>query len=375
MALAPSATVIAAFLASTSFHSRRIDIYEADGTTLWMADAPLSTGGSISVDATRDERRSFNLNFSNTDGALSYSPDGFWYDKIIKAYRGIYYTDPTTLDETYWETQVGEFLIDKIKEPHFPNIVAVDGRDYTKKMLSSKFVATTTLSKGMPLSEAISSLAANAGIAANKRVIPYTQDTLGKDFTWDRGVSRWEAAKALASNYGYDLFFNAEGYLIIQPTQDPASSPVSHTLQTGAAGNLTSYDKSVNDSRLYNHIVVAGESSETVPVWAEARNDAIGSPTSIGKIGDRLYQYVSSFITTVEQAQAVADKFLAIHSLQEFELNFGSLVFPWLEVGEIIQFIDPKPYQTQPDRFLLSSMTIPLDLAIMTGTGKRVTIL
>lgn len=362
----------AAFLAPVTRHTRRVDIYEADGTTLWLPSAN-TIGGSVTVDYGRDERRAFDAVFDNTDGALDYSPSGFWYDKIVKIFRGVRYEVNGT--PTTWETQVGEFMIDKLDEDDFPQTVSVSGRDYTKKMLASKFVAATGFNAGASLDATINTIAAAAGIPANKRFIPPTGKVLGRDFIFERGVERWKAVKEMADAYGYELFFDGTGTLVMREYLDPSTSPLIYTLKTGPDGNLVKYKKSVSDGRLYNHVVVAGESSDTIPVWAEARNDNPASPTNIDLIGDRLYQYVSAFITTVAQAQAVADRFLSIHSLQEYDFNFSSLMLPWLEVGEIIQFIDPKAAETQPDRFLLSTLSIPLALGPMTGTGKRVTIL
>src|SRR5690348_16845167 len=55
-----------------------------------MLGAPL-LDGNVSCDYGRDERRAFDLTFDNTDGSISYDPNGFWYDKVIKGYRGVQY--------------------------------------------------------------------------------------------------------------------------------------------------------------------------------------------------------------------------------------------------------------------------------------------
>jgi hypothetical protein len=172
------------------------------------------------------------------------------------------------------------------------------------------------------------------------------------------------------------LFFDAQGYLVMREYLDPVTAPLSYTLETGVFGNLVTYNKTVNDTRIYNHIVVTGESNDPdiIPVSAEATNTEPSSPTRVDKIGDRVYQYTSSFITTTLQAQDVADKFLQIHALEEFDLIFSSIALPWLEVGEIVEFEDPRPSAGQPTRFLLSSLNLPLDLGAMSGNAKRVSV-
>src|ERR1044072_2226887 len=182
--------------------------------------------------------------------------------------------------------------------------------------------------------------------------------------------------KEIADSYGYELFFDANGYLVMREYLDPLYSPLALELLTGAAGNLVSFEKSTNDSRVYNHIVVTGESSDAglLPVFAEAKNLEPSSPTRISRIGDRVYTYTSSFITTVGQAQDTADKFLKIHALEEYDLNFSTISFPWVEVGEIVRFYDPRPGIGDPDRFLISSLSLPLGLGPMSGNAKRVAV-
>jgi hypothetical protein len=273
-----------------------------------------------------------------------------------------------------WDTQVGEFLIDRISEPHFPAVVSVTGRDYTKKCLLSKYVVTTSYASGTAIETAIKAIAQGAGVS--KFILPTTGHALGKEYVFERGTSRWEAMKQIADAFGYDLFFDANGYLVLSEQKDPVLAPLIYEVKTGPGGILATYDKSLNDTRIYNHIIVTGETSDTnvLPVSAEAINTEPSSPTRVNVLGDRVYQYTSAFITTTVQAQDVADKFLAVHALEEYDLNFEAISLPWLDVGEIIRFIDPRPAPGSPDRFLLSSLTIPLKLGTMSGNGKRVTV-
>lgn len=364
MALPPQ-WAIDEFSAATTQHTRHVDIYESDGETPWMLNADLNDG-TATVDYSRDDRRNIDLTFVN-HGELDHNPNGgLWYDKILKAYRGV----ERGSDGATWETQIGEFMIERISIPRFPDLVKVTGRDYKKKMEQSKFVNATSFASGQTVESVISAIAGAAGIT--KRNIPITGSTLGRDFIWERGVSRWDACLEVATAYGYELFFDANGYLVLRLYRDPYTSPSEFTFQTGDTSNLADYEKVLNDSRLYNHVVVEGAATDTIPVWAEATNTIATSPTRISRIGDRLYQYVSSFITTTAQAQQVADNFLTIHALEEFEGNLESLMFPWMEAGDIVDFIDPRPYPGEPTRFLLSSFNIPMKLGTMSSTVKRV---
>lgn len=363
----PPASVIDAINSSVTHIECRVEIFEADGTTRFNSgnDDDRLISGSVSVDYSRDERRSLECVLDNSDLGLVNAPSGIWYDKVFKPYYRVLLTGGA-----YYDFQLGEFVVDQISEPHFPNVMNISLRDYTKKCKTSKYAMTTAYSVGQELEEIVHTVASNAGIT--KFLLPVTGITVGKAFQFERGTERWEAIRQIVMAYDHDAYFDEAGYLVLAPYQDPVTSPVVATFKTGSDGNLASYDKSTNDGRLYNHIVVTGDTSDSsvIPVSAEATNTEPSSPTRIAKIGDRVYEYVSSFITTEEQAQAVADSFLRIHALEEYNLNFGAIAYPWLDAGYITIFEDPVTLESI--RMLLSSISIPLSPGTMTGTGKRV---
>lgn len=361
-----AADYLAAIRSPTTRVYRRVDIYEADGTTLRNSGVPF-VSGSVNVDQTRDERRSLDIEFSNNDGLLDNYPGGFWYDKVIKPFRGL------TLGDVTYETPLGEFVIDRIETGNGAPRVRVTARDYTKKCLVSKFTAATSFAAGQTYEAVIKAIAQNAGIT--KFNFPVTGKTLANPAPFDRGYERWRAMNDLALAIGYELFFDASGYLVLREQRDPTTAPITFTFQTGAGvSNIASYRKSTTDTRIYNHVAVTGEREGQLPVFAEALNTEPSSPTRIAALGDRVYEYVSSFISTTLQAQDVADKFLKVHALESYEIDLTTLVIPWLEAGDIIEFIDPNPNPGDPIRFLLSSFSIPLSLGAMSVQGKRVTI-
>lgn len=597
--ISPPQAVVDAITSDTTTITRRVDIYESDATTLWMPDAPI-TSGSVSVDASRDDRRSGSFSFLNQDGALNNYPGGFWYDKVIRPYRGIEYSlnmnafaaldeerplvwfrfshddiplvsnngildevgeavgavstlsigawngdrngafnfngghvevvqtasmdsnrafslnawfrtsstsemvlyiasdyattdngilvlvnaggvlnrislndgvnvfsansvlvtdgawhhlvitigqsktritldDVTLLSESStawprpsrategawigdhptlsrefigdldefaifntelgrasisrlystgrgatvsvplsWECQLGDFVIDDIGTKHFPHTVDITCRDLMKNLMTSKYRYATMYPGKIALEQLVRIIATQGGIT--KMILPITGVTIRKEFYWDRGVSRAEALHQLAVDYNYDIYFDSEGFLVMKETADPSLTPNIFTFATGTGGSIATFDKKTRDTRIYNVIVVTGESTETIPVSAIAENREPTSPTRIavpgqpGGLSERVYQYTSGFITTVEQAQNVANKFLAIHALEEFEVNLGTLVLPWLEAGSIVDFIDPSPNPGDPQRYLLRSFTIPLSPGPMSLSAKRVTI-
>jgi hypothetical protein len=276
-----------------------------------------------------------------------------------------------TRDRTYsYETQIGEFMIDEISHGSGVDTVKVKMRDYVKKCKLNGFKTAVTFKAGQDLDVVVRALAANAGLT--KVQIGDTGKRLGRDFLYESGTDRWSAMKELATSYGFDLYFNAQGVLVMPLFEDPATKAPLFTFKTGSGGSLVSYEKTTNDTRIYNHIIVIGQAANQTPIYAEAINNVAKSPTSVGEIGDRVYRYNSSYITTYDQALATAKSFLARNALEEFSVSLESIAIPWLEAGHVVNFIDPDPAPGDPTKFLLTDLTMPLGLGSMSGTARRV---
>ncbi|USH45027.1 minor tail protein [Gordonia phage Camerico] len=277
-----------------------------------------------------------------------------------------------------WESQIGEFIPDSISdgEETMNNIIKVTGRDYAKRCQQSKLAKATQFTKNQKIVDIIRAVAANAGITKMK--LPETlTTTLGKDTAWERDQERWQIMKDIATANAYDIWFDAEGYLRLTPQQDPLLTPATLNLTVGQRGNLISRGRKTSDASLFNHVTVVGESSDSsVPlVFGEAINDDPNSVTSVSRIGDRTKNISSPLVTSGLQAQSLAETMLSVASLEEFELSFSSILFPWIEAGEIVEMLDDGSGDAGwgPARYLITSLTLPFDLSPMSGNGKRVT--
>lgn len=367
--VAPPPEALAAILGPASRIVRQVQIVDAVGAIYADVTGSGIIDGTVTVDQTRTERRAFELTLENVDSRYQHAQGQLWYDKIVKMWRGVEYKLNGV--DTTWVTQVGEFMIDEITSQNFPHTVHLQGRDYTKKLITSQFKIPTNFVQGQRLEDLIKTIALNGGIT--KFILPATGMVTGKDWYFDTGTTRWDAITQLSTNYGFECYFDGNGYLIMRRFQDPVSTPTMVTFDTGEFGNLVSYTKASRDSRLYNSIVVIGESSNNIPIYAIAQNTTPGSPTSIDQIGERVFTYKSAFITTQEQGQQVAQNMLAIHALEEYDVSLESICLPWLEGGDVIEFVDPAPATGEPTTFLLSSFNIPMALGSMSSSCKRVT--
>lgn len=377
MIVAPPQEVIDAIESGNNTVTRRLEFYQSDGMTLWAPNyntTPRLIDGNVSLDYGRDERRVFDIQVDNSDNLLRPDPiNGLWYDKIVKLFRGINYYDTTGTLKT-WETQMGEFMIDKIDEDNFPHITRLAGRDYTKKCMVSKFGMSTSFPEGTNVVQLIKSIAINAGIT--KFRLPVSTEQLGGILAIDRTQTRWEIMKQLADSFGYDIYFDNLGYLTLTRFRDPATSALAWTFKTGSKGNLVKWSRSTNDSRLYNHVIVTGEGGDVaaLPFFGEALNTEPSSPTRIGRIGDRSYFYTSQFFTSDQQCIDLANAWLKVKALESYESTWDSFNYPWMDVGEVVAFIDPRRAAHEPVRYLMDTLTVPLGLGPMSATAKRVTI-
>lgn len=376
----PPAEVVTALTSGVVEIKRRVEIYENDAKTPFAIDdwdARL-IDGSITVDGTRDERRMCDFTLQNNDFALGLNPNGgFWYDKILKAYWGIEYY--VGLTRKRWEMQVGEFMIDRISEDYFPNVAKVTGRDYTKKCLLTKIKNALQFSTQTPVEQIISALAANAGI--KKFRLPYTGLAFQNDIVFDQGTDRWAMMKRIADSVGYEVYFTSDGYLTIRPYQDPVLSPLVWRFTTGPSqGSLVTYSRTSDDALIKNHVIVIGATitdsgGYSTTSYGESINTDLSSPTNTDRIGDRVDIFKSDYITTNAQAQNIADTRLRVSALEEYSIDFSSMILPWIDANDIVDIINPKETLYVPARFLLSNYSLPMNLGAMTGVGKRVTII
>jgi hypothetical protein len=361
----PTAAVSDALNAARIHVWRAVDILNRD-ESLWAETVPF-TDGNVNVELDRDERRTLALTLDNSDRRFSPDEREFWYDKIIRVRRGV------VVDEVRFEFDLGHFMIDQIAPANKANsAISVTGRDYSKAMITSRIEAALTFKKGTRVSDLIRALAGNCDI--RRVAVPWTAETLLKDTTFDADTSRWAIAKDIATAFNYELYFSASGELVMRPQRDPVTSPTVLTLGP-SAGNVVDLTPSTNDGELFNHVVVVSTVGDTtLPVWAAAENNEPSSPSRISRIGRRTKKIESAVATTREQCLELAKTYLSVAALEQYDVAFSSLNYPWLEVGDIVRVDNPEALPGDPSRFLLTSLTVPLKVGAMSGNCKRVTV-
>lgn len=355
--------VIAAYKESRLIVSRRIAIFESDGETPWARDVqPRLMGGDVSVDFSRDERRTISLTLDNSDGELNHDTAGFWYDKIIKTYRGLVYRDAQGVKKKF-ECQTGEFMIDTISSDRFPSALSVSGRDYAKKLLLNQFAEDTAFPAGMSLDQIVKVVATNGGIKKFRLSVESVQ--IASNVVFAREASRWESIKTLCESLNVELYFDRQGYLVTRMYDDVATTPPRFRLTDDEGEqNIVDFSRSSTDTNIFNHVVVTGTSEEETVTGFKfisiAENTDPSSPTSIQRLGRRTFSYSVDYITSQQQADDLASRLLQVKQLEDFNLSFSTVCIPWIEAGRILEFKEPGIGDSVPVRFLFDTFSIPM---------------
>lgn len=324
--------------------------------------------------------------FGTTGALVRNANGGFWFDLHL---NNIYIPQALKLlshmlkymrnfnPYKTWETQIGEFYIDGIRPQAFPATVAITGRDGTKKLMLSKLSRNSSFGVGTSLKDFVIGQLALGGVPVSRQRLDVGDETFSTEMSFDRGTSRWDMIKSALESFGYERFFNGEGNFVVRKYLDPSTSPSSWAFGTGPRGNLVTVEPSVNDSRIYNKVIVtsspSGDEGNPMGYFGEAEVTDPTSPVHQNRIGERTLPIDADWLSSDAECLALANERLKITALESYELNLETIYYPWLECGEIITVRDPKALDHEPDRYLLDSLSLPFGLGAMSSTAKRVT--
>lgn len=307
--------------------------------------------------------------FRNTDGR--HNPTGWEaFKKFLAA--TVRWLDTSNVDD-YYECQIGEFISTGLGHAsESGDTISVSCVDYTRRMQNSKLAAATMFTEKDRLEDVVRNVASNAHI--RKFNLPGNGEHIQAEVMFESDTTRWDIVVKLCHEAGYDVFFDGEGRLTMRVMRDPAEDAPTLTLKSGLGGNLVSRQLTSSDAELFNHVIVLGETDneQGPPIIGEAKNEDPNSPASIQNIGPRVRIETMSTITERPKAQEMARTLLGVSSLEEFELSFSSVFFPWIEPGEVLEYRDETRSHWGATRYMITALDFPLNLEPMSGTGKRI---
>lgn len=334
------------------------DLHPIEGAVL-TGEEGYAIAGSVVMDLGRDVRRTCDVTLVNPGGVWTPREPGdlFYWDRLVKLERGVY-TSPSQIE---WAS-LGVFVIDQ-PQVNVTDSGGIDlritGIDRMDRVLRSKFTAPDFYAAGARLQVALADLALDAGIGSGFHRLDDGGKTLAANREFEVGEERIALMRDLALDYSLDVYADADGVFVVEPWRDPMTVATAWEFTAGRDAVMTGLSKTWSKDRLYNHVLVTGESAEGVIVRAEASDTNPASPTrTTGPLGDRLYTYTSAMIRTTGQAQEVANRLLVDHALIEEEIRLPFAPIPFLEVGDVVRIIEPA--SNTDDRYQIHRLTMPL---------------
>lgn len=346
----------------------RMEVTDAGVTT----PLPGVLSGSVKVDRAGAVRRRCDLTLIDASGTLTprsaqslLAP----YGNEVRLYRGAVLPDGTEA-----MVPLGVFGISAVAVDDGGGgvTIKIDGYDRARRVQRARFTVPYVIGKGTNVATAIRDLIDSRVPGLTYNLMP-TSRTVGSQAVFDRGGDPWDAASDLARNIGAELFFDADGVLVLRPEPDPKNDPVVWEYVEGAGTTMLRAQRKATDAGIYNHVVVSGEPTDAPPVFAEAMDDDPSSPTYVsGEFGDVPYFITSTFIASQAQAQDAAAARLrrVLGSSEQMEVT--ALVNPAHEAGDVVRV--RRGAAGLDALYVLDAFDVPLSAAgVQTMSGRSQT--
>lgn len=299
------------------------------------------TDGDVKVDRTAQVRRSCSLKCIDPTGELTPTGVGSVltpYGTELRPYRGVRYADGTT--EVY---PLGVFRLAKsdIDDGNDADELSLEAYDLSRTVQRDKFKVPYTVAAGTNMVDAIKAILARTFPDLEYDAITTTM-TITAPRLYDAGDDPWEACTELARSLGCELFFDAEGIVVIAPPHDADALPApDFTYIEGENGcTMTELSLTYTDEPGHNGVIVVGESpgDEKPPVRGEAWDDDPASPTyRYGPYGEVPQFVTDSAVKTDEEAQAMARSMLSGHLGASSLISVKAVPNPSFEAGDVVE--------------------------------------
>lgn len=319
-------------------------------------------GGSVSVDARRETRRTCQITLGDLDGTLTPETATDLLNPLssreLRLYRGV---DFGTTQEY---VPLGVFRITKTTPSEGDNglKIVVDGSDRSWRVKRAQFSGPYTVASGTAVEDAIADLLFDrypqvvTSFPSTGAVTPAL--ALGVGGT--NNTNPWAAAQKMATDAGFDLYFNNEGTAVMYQTSDLYTATPVVSYGPDEAEVILSSTREWDAESTYNGVIATGEGSGlTAAVRAEVWDEDPTSPTyRYGPFGEIPEMYSSSLIRTAVQAEAAASERLRRNLGTGGKLSWTQVVNPAHDGSDVVSVV--RPTLNVNDIFVLDSFTIPL---------------
>lgn len=349
----------------------RVDVL-VNGVTLRTIDTVID--GSVTLDATANVRGRVDLTIVD-DGTRDLIPTAVDdplapYGNEVRVWRGI---EGELIS-------LGVFRIDnpRVSEEGGMPTIQITGQDRSARIIDARFEAPYEVNAGgigggvgagVPVTDAILDVITDVYPDVQTNFVQ-TDATTGVVVA-EAQDDRWEFASKLALGAGMRLFFDGDGVLTLAP--EVASGVATVELVEGDSGVLVTASREWTREGARNVIVATGENvGEAAPARGIAQDDDPLSPTYVyGPFGRVVGFYSSPVLTTDAQARDAAQTILARSTGTTQRVEFGSLVLPYLEPGDVARITRHRIGINE--LHVLDGLTIPLATGgVMSGRTRAV---
>lgn len=302
----------------------------------------VAVDGAVTVDRTAQFRRSAGIECVDPLG--EFIPDGSAglltpFGTEVRPYRGVRYSDGTV--EVY---PLGVFRLSRVQLKEGSGGAGVriklDMFDRSRTISRDTFTTNYPIAGGTNVIEAVKVIVRRTFPDAEFDAMSSTVITPGPK-VFNAKDDPWTACIELAQSAGCEIYFDTDGRVVIAPPTDLDALPSpDFTYVDGAGSTLLDLDIDLADEKVHNGIVVEAQStsSEKPPVRAEAWDNEPFSPTYWKGAYGRFPKFVQdNNITTVPQAQAMADSLVKGLLGSASQLTVTSWTNPALEAGDVIE--------------------------------------
>lgn len=315
--------------------------------------------GNVTLDGTSAVRGAVDLTFID-DGSLDLIPTKPTdtlapYGNELQVSRGITYADGTKE-----LVSLGVFRIEsvEVQDTGTGTQIRVAGLDRATIVSDAKFDLPGEVTPGTDAASAILSIVQGGYELATDDRFEDIQFPLPR-VAYAEGDDRWDFAQQLASRSGAELYFDGDGELVLVQVPDITGTPVAEIAE-GTNGVLLAISRRWTREDSFNRVIVTGESMNQDPAFrGDVYDNDDTSPTYyFGPFGKVLRFERSDLVGSVAQAEAAALGILNKQLGTFSELEFGAIVQPHLEPGDIV--LVERDQLGIAENHIIDSLTIPL---------------
>ena len=323
-------------------------------------------GGSITVDANSDIRRSCSIDLVVNRQSLSVAEDSeIWLERYVKIYQGI--DNPRPKQTVWWN--MGIFLINNPNRTYdiSTNTLSFEGLDLMSKLTGARNgqlpAMATLVPAGSNVADVVRDTITQLG-GFSKYIIQDVGYTVPYDIKMDTGATIYELLVKIRDLYSdWEMFFDVDGVFHFQQITDGINEPVVVNFNQLNQQLVTSETVNIDFENVKNNIIVYGRLlDDGTQVMATASDNITDSPFSISKIGQINYIVSDEQIYSNELAQDRANYELFMHARMNDTITLNTVPIPWLnDVNVKIAYTNIE--DNIEGQFLIKSLNIPLDVS------------